>query len=209
MSTLAELRDRFSFVFTPEQATVLAEAIFSSYNQLVKTSDFQELKDIVADLAIAQKRTEEEVKRLSKAQEETSRAVKNLARQMGGLSEAFGASLEDLALDLVPDLLEKFWNMNVLTSSREEIEFEGGKIEFDLFIEGHIDDRKIIVLGEVKSNITKDEVTKFYKLVEKVSPSFADAEVRVIFFGYRAYKEVRTLIDSLGGYLIFSNTRKL
>jgi hypothetical protein len=209
MNSIAELQERFSFAFSPEQANVLANVIYSSYNELVKTSDFKELKQVVSDLAEAQKRTEYRVDELAKAQEQTSREVRNLARQIGGLSESFGASLEDFALDLVPDLLEKYWNLKVIECSREEVKVDNKTIEFDIFIEGFINDKKIIVLGEVKSHITRDEVTKFYKLIDKVKPLYTDAEIRVVFFGYRAYKEVRELIRSLGGYMIFSNSKKL
>jgi hypothetical protein len=46
----------------------------------------------------------------------------------------------------------------------------GKVIEFDLQLEGVIDGKKIVVLGEVKSHITIDEVNKFYKQVDKVKP---------------------------------------
>ncbi|WP_460193933.1 hypothetical protein [Thermosynechococcus sp. FA-CM-4201] len=87
---------------------------------MVKAKDFNELKSIVTDLAqaqkrteerleelaAAQKRTEERVDQLAAAQERTERAVKQLARQVSGLSEALGGSLEDLALEVVPEILE-------------------------------------------------------------------------------------------------------
>ncbi len=251
MSRISELKQQFSYVFTDEQATVLAEVFHSSHNDLVKSSDFKHLTSVVSELAVAQtetqielrnlakkvgelseaqKRTELKVEELSISQKElsisqkelsisqkelsislaeTQKEVRNLAKQVGGLSEAFGGSLEEFALDLVPELLEKYWNLKIISCSREEINYENKSIEFDLYIEGFIKEKKTIVLGEVKSHITKEEVLKFYKLVEKVKPIYADADLKVVFFGYRAYREVRELIDSLGGYMIFSNTKKL
>lgn len=72
----------------------------------MKARDFSELKSIVGELAQAQKRTEERVDQLAAAQERTERAVRQLARQGGGLSEALGGSLEDLPLEVVPEILE-------------------------------------------------------------------------------------------------------
>ncbi|MBW7857469.1 MAG: hypothetical protein H3C43_04040 [Leptonema sp. (in: Bacteria)] len=170
----------------------------------------------VEELAEAQKRTEVKIEELAEAQkrtevglEQTSKGVRNLAKQIGGLSEALGGSLEDFALDMVPELLEKYWNLQIISCSREEVEIDDRTIEFDIFIEGLIDAKKIIVIGEVKSNITKEEVKKHYKQVEMIRPLYPDSEIRVVFFGYRAYREVRELISSLGGSMIFTNSKSL
>ena len=47
MHTVNQMKSRFGKVFNPEQAEVLSEVINDAYNELVKTSDFNELKDIV------------------------------------------------------------------------------------------------------------------------------------------------------------------
>ena len=52
-----ELTRKFEAVFEVRQAVVLAEAITEAYTDLVKTSDFSELKAIVKDLAEAQTKT--------------------------------------------------------------------------------------------------------------------------------------------------------
>lgn len=44
--------------FMPPQATLLGRVITTAYNDLVKTSDFNEIKGIAAELAQAQQRTE-------------------------------------------------------------------------------------------------------------------------------------------------------
>ena len=58
---------RFARVFAPEQATILAETIHDAYADLVKTSDFNKLKEIVRGLAQAQSRTESRVEELAQA----------------------------------------------------------------------------------------------------------------------------------------------
>ncbi len=54
MNSIVELEKHFSLVFSEEQATVLANVIYNSYNELVKTSDFKELKEIVSSQKSAQ-----------------------------------------------------------------------------------------------------------------------------------------------------------
>jgi uncharacterized protein YoxC len=79
MLTVERLTHRFETVFKPNQAVVLAETIRAAYDDLVKTSDFNELKEIVRDLGAAQKRTEQRV-------EELAIETKGLAAQTQGLA---------------------------------------------------------------------------------------------------------------------------
>lgn len=105
---LEAVHARLKTVFPPEQAAVLAEVIHEAYTDLVKTSDFNELKEIVRDLgakmgelaeaqkqsetrltrleaivqelAEAQKRTEQRVEELAQAQKRTEQRVEELAQ---------------------------------------------------------------------------------------------------------------------------------
>ncbi|WKT83699.1 MULTISPECIES: hypothetical protein [unclassified Thermosynechococcus] len=220
------LEEKLRTAFSPEQAHLLAEVIREAYDDLVKAKDFNELKAIVADLAqaqkrteervdqltltvaelaqaqkrteerveelaAAQKRTEERVDQLAAAQERTERAVKQLARQVGGLSEALGGSLEDLALEVVPEILEYRWGMEIEFCDRDTLPLRNGEYEFDLVIRGQVAGRPILVLGEVKSNITESEVERFLNLVAQVE---APEEIRPLFFGYRVERAAKALI---------------
>jgi hypothetical protein len=71
MPEAAEVRKMLEGVFTPPQAVVLAEVITEAYTEVIKTGDFNELKEIVRNLGIkmgelaeAQKRTEEGLRKL-------------------------------------------------------------------------------------------------------------------------------------------------
>jgi DNA repair ATPase RecN len=86
MPSVEELVQTLSTAFDPQQASVLARVIHDSYSELVKTSDFNELKAIVRDLANsqrelaeAQKRTETRVEELAEAQKRTETRVEELA----------------------------------------------------------------------------------------------------------------------------------
>ena len=73
------LTRRFERVFDRRQASVLAESITEAYDDLVKTSDFTELKGIVQELAVTQQRTEIKVEELVVTQQRTEIKVKELA----------------------------------------------------------------------------------------------------------------------------------
>ena len=199
MISPATIKERLSSVFEPAQANVLTEIFSESYTDLLKTGDFNELKSIVKELADAQKRTEKE--------------LRNLARQVGGLSEAFGGSLEDFALDLVPELLEKSWNLKIEDVGRDEFTINKKTVELDLVIRGNREGNPIIVLGEVKSNLTAFEVDKFFSITKEIvtfhSEEFSGKEVRIIFFGYRANREARELVKEKGAYMIFTHGKIL
>ncbi len=132
--------------------------------------------------------------------------MRNLARQVGGLSEAFGGSLEDFYL--VPELLEKHRGLEVEEAGRDELEVNGNPVEFDLVIRGHLAGRPLLILGEVKSNVTLAEVQRFIQMARKVAGT-TDQEVRIIFFGYRANREARDLIKQEGAYMVFTHGKLL
>ena len=71
------IRAKLLGVFGEEQATVLAEVVHTAYEDLVKTSDFSELKGIVAGLAKA-------VEKLAEAQKRTELRLDKLAETIAG-----------------------------------------------------------------------------------------------------------------------------
>ncbi len=107
------------------------------------------------------------------AQKRTEFAVKDLAKQVGGLSNAFGGSLEDFACDLVPEILEKHWRLVVASAQPEEIETGLGQHEMDLVVRGTIDGRPVVVVCEVKATVTATEVGRFLKTIERLRIIFA------------------------------------
>jgi hypothetical protein len=68
--------------FTVAQADFLAQVISDSYLDLVKTSDFTELKAIVERLAIAQERSERRLDTLTDAQLRTEKRMDQIDKHM-------------------------------------------------------------------------------------------------------------------------------
>ncbi len=79
MFTSNHIKQKLASAFSDQQADMLAEVVTDAYNTLVKASDFGELKAIVAELAVAQQRTEQRVGELAAAQQRTEQRVAELA----------------------------------------------------------------------------------------------------------------------------------
>ncbi|MFM7584248.1 MAG: hypothetical protein ACKO9F_16195 [Caldilinea sp.] len=81
-------------VFSQRQSTVLAGVISEAYDELVRAKDFNELKEIVRTLAVAQQdltkaqqRTEQRVEELVVAQQDLTKAQQDLIRPSSAPSE--------------------------------------------------------------------------------------------------------------------------
>ena len=95
MVGVADMTRRLETVFERRQANVLATVITDAYTQLVKTGDFNELKGIVRDMALAQRelaqaqqRTELRVEELAQAQQRTELRMEELAQAQRELTQA-------------------------------------------------------------------------------------------------------------------------
>lgn len=197
MATIPQIRTRLLEVFPEKQADVLAHVVIEAHDDLVNQADFHKLTGVVADLANA-------VTDLADAQKGTELAVADLARQVGGLSNALGGSLEDFACDLVPEILEKHWRLEVASAQPEEIETSWGHHEIDLVVRGTIDGRPVMVVCEAKSAVSATEVARFMKAIERLRATRPDEDIRALFFGYRADRKAREEIVKAGAAMVFT-----
>lgn len=197
---LAEAQQR-----TESRVEDLTEAQKRTEARVEELAEAQKRTDShVEELAEAQKRTEARVEELAEAQMQTTWAVKDLAKQVGGLAGALGGSLEDFACDLVPELLEHHQGMVIASAGPEEIAVAGKPMEFDVVIRGSIDSRPVLILCEVKAAVSASEVRRFLKVVERVRESTPGAEIRAMFFGFRADSQARRAIVSAGAAMVFT-----
>jgi len=173
-----------------------------SQKELAESQRRTELR--VEELAEAQKRTEFRIEELAEAQAGTERAVANLARQVGGLANNLGGSLEDFARDLVPEILEKHWRLVATSAEPEEIDAGRGHREIDLVVRGTIDGRPVMIVCEVKAAVPAKEVARFMKLFERLRAARPEEDIRVLFFGYRADRKAREAILAAGAAMVFT-----
>ena len=228
MVSLTEIRNRLQPSFTADQAELIANLHVEMHDQLVTRHDFAELRGVVERLATSQQelaesqlRTEKHVGELAEAQQQTEHtvanlatsvtrleyAVKDLAKQVGGLAATAGSNLEAYASERIPEVLAERFGFVMESCGSESISVGEKSYEFDAVLRGTIDGRPVIVLCEVKTNISESEVRGFLRIVDRVRPTVAKqvggAEVRPLFFGYRAAVVTQKLATSSGAWLVF------
>ena len=228
MVSLTEIRNRLQRSFTADQADLIANLHVEMHDQLVTRHDFAELRSVVErlaksqqQLAESQQRTEHRVEELAESQREladaqreladaqrrTEHSIKDLAKQVGGLAATAGGNLEAYASERIPEVLAERFGFVMESCGSESIEAEGKSYEFDAVLRGTINGRPVVVLCEVKTNISESEVRGFLRIAERVRKARAqetgEADVRPLFFGYRAAVVTQKMITSSDAWLVF------
>lgn len=171
----------------------LLEEIERQREESVGKTEFNELKDIVKDLgiaqkdlAIAQKRTEKRVAELVEAQKQTEKKIEELAEaqkrteeelktlikehkktreHLGGLSMGFGYFLEDQAYKKLPQLLEKDFGIKIKDELKRIYlkDGEDNPIEVNIFGHGEKEGKEVTIIGEAKAQLSRNDVNTFLK----------------------------------------------
>ena len=150
------IQEKLRIAFTDPQSKILAEVITIAYNDLVKTSDFNELKGIVKELADAQKRTEFSIQQLTSAINKTN-------QDLGGLSDSVAYSLENEAYRMLPQYLLQHYQIKI---SSKMIRTEINEEEINIFGIGTKDGKEILLVGEVALKLLNTK--KFVQLDRKI-----------------------------------------
>src|SRR3989338_6459856 len=201
MQSNQAIKTELEKVFRPKQASVLARVIADAYSELVKTDDFNELKGIVKELAEAQKRTEIKVGELAEAQKRTeeeikklTKTVKNVQKNLGGLSHTVGYHLEDRAYKTFPLLLKRDLGIEVegRLIRRFFVYGRGKKDEVNIYGRGIKEGKEVIIIGESKSQLSKDDIDDFLDIVDRVTDytKSADKENVLIAVSYSVEPDI-------------------
>lgn len=149
---------------------MLAE-IERSREQAVTKTDFNELKEIVRDLAAAQQRTEQRVEELATAQKEMAREVATLARamkdtrnQVGGLGRSMAYALKNEAYRKLPQYLRTHHQIEVV---EKFVRTEIGGEEVNFFAKARQNGADVVIVGE--SVLKLDDRGKLKQLSKQVA----------------------------------------
>lgn len=129
------------------------------------------------ELAEAQKRTEQRVEELVEAQRNTEKTLrtvvkeqKKIRKDFGGLSDSIGYGLEDKAIRGLPNLLQRDLGLKIEALDRRFIEYpDGGDDEVNIYGEGLLNEEKVYIIGESKSQLGKRDVDRFSRFLVRVS----------------------------------------
>jgi hypothetical protein len=194
MHTVNQMKTKFGRVFSTEQAEVLSEVINDAYTDLVKTGDFNELKDIVKDLGLkvgelaeAQRRTEIELRELVIEHKDTR-------RQLGGIAQSVGYGLEDKIMPFMPDFVKKNYGMDAEIVERRNIVYPDGRFdELNIYVEGGKNGQKVFAVGECKAKPGKKDADKFHEMIKRIG-TFLAGEIFPFLVGFGFDPEVENYI---------------
>ena len=165
-----QIYEELSKTIGDEAAKSLTKTLTKIYDDLSNTVtkvEFNELKEIVSELAEAQKKTEESLNKLIKR-------VDNIEVQLGGLSMAVGYGIEDKLYPHISKFAQKYFGITVEdTVLRKNVIYPDGKFdEINLYISGKKDEKDVLVLGECKAQPGKKDIDKFMKMVSRLKDFF-------------------------------------
>jgi len=150
----------------------------------------------VQELAQAQTRTEEELKKLTIG-------VKNLQKEFGGLSHTVGYHLEDRAIRDLPRILKKQLTIDLTLCERRFMKIQGREVQINIYGEGKRNGEEIIIAGEAKTDLSLKEVDRFLLLVERIKAEVGK-EVLPLFVCYSAKPKVKAYAEGKGAKVYFS-----
>ena len=202
LTIFEELKENFE----PLAAKKLAEVLGKLYTEITNTvtkTEFKELKDLVSDLVKSQKelaeaqrnseqrltRLEQVVEELTEAQKRTEEGLQSLTielrhtrEQVGGLSDTVGYSLENQAYKYLPKLLQK--DYGIVLSDRLKRgylnDLKGRPIEVNIIGEATRNGKKVMIIGESKSRLSKKNINEFIEKRVKMFKQLYDEIFPVI-----------------------------
>ena len=130
------------------------------------------------ELAVAQSKTEKRLEELAAAQSKTEDSLNKLInehvetrRRLESMSDAVGYNLENQAYKALPALLEKDLKIKVegkLVRRYFPGTRKGRYIQVNIYGWGAQNGKRILILGECKTSLSKKEVDRFLKLTKYI-----------------------------------------
>lgn len=153
-----------------------------------------ELKELVANLAVSQKKTDEQLR-------ETDKQLKELGKQIGGLGRKFGSFTEGLALPSMQHILQNKFKMEIISPS-VRIHKGGKDMEIDVLAYANSSINEVYVV-EVKSHLREEGITQLQTIMSnfrRFFPEHKDKKLFGIIAAVDMTTELRNRVLSLGFY---------
>jgi len=143
----------------------------------------EELKELVASIAIAQKETDRQLRETDRQLKETDRQLKEtdrqlrrqlqeLGKQIGGLGDKFGGFTEGMAFPSMSKILTEQFGMEVITP-RLKVRKGGDTLELDVFAYANSDLNKAFVV-EVKSHLRPEGISQLRNILQRFRTFFPE-----------------------------------
>lgn len=161
---------------------------------IAQTKTDNELKELAASIAISQKKTDEQLR-------ETDKQLKELGKQIGGLGRKFGSFTEGLALPSMEQILREQFNMEIISPS-VRAEKGGQNYEIDVLAYANSSVNEVYVV-EVKSHLREEGIFQLQKIManfRQLFPEHKDKKVFGILAAIDMSSALKERVLSLGFY---------
>ena len=214
-----------AFAITPTIRREIVSIIDDRIKEVhVTKEDFSELKAIVKDLAVAQKRTEIKVEELAEAQKRTEIKVEELAEAQrqttlevkelalglkdtrGGLSQSVAYGFENEAYRFLPKLLEEKYGLRI---EKKMIRTEVNDEEVNLFCRAQRNGNEVLIVGESKLRLedkqTQEEAfEQLERKIAAVKAEYGDVEIVPLLVTHFSKKSVLQQAEARGIIIVQS-----
>ena len=165
----------------------ILEEMERQQRERVTRDDFAELRQIVANLALAQEKTEKEVAKLA-------RGMQDLQKQMGGLSHAVGYGIEDRLMPFIPAYALQTFGLDIQSTERAFIETSpGSHDEINILAKGADADGQAYLIGECKAQPGKKDADRFQALLQRLE-RVLPGRIYPLLVGYSIHPSVQGYI---------------
>ena len=135
-----------------------------------------ELKELVASLAISQKETDKQIKERSK---KIDKQLVELGKQIGGLGKKFGSFTEGLALPSMEKILKKEFKMEAICPS-VRVHKAGQDIEIDVLAYANSSINEVYIV-EVKSHLREEGIMQLQNIMQNFRIFFPEHKDKKVF----------------------------
>lgn len=131
---------------------------------------FQETSALIQATDRQLQETDRQVKKTSQTVEETGKQISELKKQIGGLSDKFGSFTEGMAFPSMKKLLEKRFNMDVITL-RARARKKGSSMELAVLAYSNSKVNEVYIV-EVKSHLRQEGIDQMKRILRDFQSYF-------------------------------------
>ncbi len=197
---LAEAQKR-----TENRIEELTEAQKRTENRMEELTEAQKrTENRIEELTEAQKRTENRMEELTEAQRKLTEVqkntelevrslavtVKDIQKQLGGLTMDVGYGIEDKIMPYICDFGKKEFDTDIMLVERRNLVYPDGNYdEINIYAEGMKQGKPVFIIGECKAQPGKKDFDRFAQMAERVRKMIT-GDIHTFISGYSFSPEV-------------------
>ncbi|MCX8069909.1 MAG: hypothetical protein N2738_05335, partial [Thermodesulfovibrionales bacterium] len=139
------------------------------------------------------------VEELAEAQRKTEQRIDKLSERVEGISDTFGYALENITYKHLPSLLLREDGIKGKEKIvRRYYERGGNYNQINIFAKVEKDSKEMLMLGEVKTRLSKIEIDRFLKIAEHIKKAEGNPEIFLVFVAHDYHPNTESYLKKKG-----------